>query len=302
MKIAISGASGLVGSAISRRRGELGDEIVPMKRDPEQASGGRGIFWSAELGLIDEAALEGFDAVIHLAGENIAGGPWTETRRAEIRDSRVRGTWLLAGALSHVARPPKVLLVASAVGYYGDRGDEELTEESSAGMGYLAEVCAEWECAAKLAREAGIRVVHLRLGAVLAKSGGMLPRLLPVFRAGLGGKAGSGRQFISWIALPDLVRAVDFLLANDDVAGPVNVTSPEPVRNAEFASVLGRVLHRPSVVTVPAGVLKLTTGQLAQEVILASARALPERLLSHGFTFEYPGLEAALRHVLGAKE
>jgi len=298
MKIAISGASGLVGAALSEHRKKLGDVIVPMVRDPQSASGGKGIFWSAELGIIDETAFEDIDVVIHLAGEGIASGPWTEARKAAIRDSRARGTWLVSGALSHARKKPKVLLVASAVGYYGDRGDDILTEESVQGDGFLAEVCRDWECASQLAREAGIRVVHMRFGIILDKEKGMLPRLLPIFRTGLGGRAGSGKQYMSWIAISDLVRGVDFLLDHDELSGPVNFTAPNPVRNAEFSSVLGKVLHRPSVVAVPAPILKLTTGQMADEMILASTRALPARLSAAGFEFRYPEVEGALRHLL----
>jgi uncharacterized protein len=298
MNIAISGASGLVGGAILKHRAALGDEIHTMKRDPEGGRGAKNIFWNAEVGAIDENAFEGLDAVIHLAGENIAGGPWTETRKEEIRYSRVRGTWLVAGALSHLKKPPRVLLVASAVGYYGDRGDEILTEESESGDGFLAEVCREWECATELALAAGIRVVHLRFGVILDREKGMLPRLLPLFRTGLGGRAGRGRQFMSWIAISDLVKAIDFLLEREDLAGPVNMCAPNPVRNSEFASTLGRVLHRPSVVSVPAPLLKLATGKMAEEMILASARAVPARLTASGFQFDYPELEPALRHLL----
>lgn len=298
MKFAISGVSGLIGGALARHRSHLGDTIVPMVREPGAANGGRGIFWSAELGLIDEVGFEGVDAVIHLAGENIAGGPWTEDRKQDIRDSRVRGTWLVGGAISHLKEKPKVLLVASAVGYYGNRGDEVLTEESGPGRGFLAEVCQEVECATELAEEAGIRVVHLRFGAVLDREKGMLPRLLRFFRAGLGGRAGAGQQFVSWVALPDLVRAVDFIIEHEEIRGAVNVTSPNPVRNAEFASSLARILRRPAVMAVPASVLKLTTGPLAEELILASARAIPARLSAAGFTFENPELEGAVRRIL----
>lgn len=299
MRIAISGASGLVGRAVAGHREARGDEILRMVRDPQAAGGGKGIFWSADLGLIDETAFEGVDAVIHLAGEGVASGPWTEARKEAIRDSRVRGTWLVAGALSHARRKPKVLLIASAVSCYGDRGDEVLTEESGPGIGFLAEVCREWECAADLAREAGIRVVHIRLGVVLDRAGGMLARLLPIFRAGLGGRAGNGQQFISWIALADVVRAVDFLLEKEEISGGVNVTAPNPVRNTDFAATLARILKRPSAVAVPAPVLKITTGQMAEEMILASSRVLPARLTGAGFSFQFPDLEPALRHVLG---
>ncbi len=301
MKIAISGASGLIGKAVADHRLALGDAIVAMKRDPNGTRGGNGIFWSPDLGLVDEVGLEGADAVIHLAGENIAG-PWTERRKEMIRESRVRGTLLVAGALSHLRHRPRVLLVASAVGIYGDQGDEVLTEDSAAGEGFLPEVCQEWEAAAEMAREAGIRVVHLRFGVVLARGNGLLGRLVPIFRSGLGGRAGSGRQFISWVALPDLVRAVDFCLENEGISGAVNVTSPNPVRNSEFAAVLAKVLRRPASVTVPASVLKLAMGQMAQEMILASARAVPERLEAGGFVFRYSELEVALRRVFAEAE
>lgn len=298
MKIAISGASGLIGSALSARRASLGDRVVPMKRNPDQAREEKGIYWNPDLGLVDEAACEGADVVVHLAGENLAAGWWTEARKASIRESRVRGTWLVSKALAHLKRRPRLLLVASAVGIYGDRGSEVLTEDSPAGEGFLSAVSQEWEAAAEPAREAGIRVVHLRFGIVLARHGGMLGRLLPLFRAGLGGRAGDGKQVISWVALEDVVRVVDFLVEEETLSGPVNVAAPNPVTNAEFSSTLARVLKRPAVLAVPAPILRLTMGQMAEEMVLISARALPRRLTETGFSFAQPELEPALRKIL----
>jgi uncharacterized protein (TIGR01777 family) len=242
--------------------------------------------------------LEGFDAVVHLAGESIAEGRWTEAKRGRIRDSRVQGTRVLADTLARLIHPPKVFLCASAVGFYGSRGDEELDEESPAGSGFLSDVCREWESACRPAVEAGIRVVNLRLGMVLSTRGGALAKMLPIFRLGLGGRLASGRQYVSWITLDDVVEAIQFVMATDSLEGPVNAVAPGAVTNREFTRVLGRVLRRPAILPAPAFALRCVLGQMAQELLLASTRALPRRLLEAGFAFRDPDLEGALGRVV----
>ncbi len=247
---------------------------------------------------MDDVALEGIGAVVHLAGEPIASGWWTRAKKREIRRSRVEGTRLLAEALAGLRSKPEVLVSASAVGYYGDRGDERLSEESSAGRGFLAEVAREWEAAAEPARRAGIRVVTLRNGIVLAGGGGMLGRLLVPFELGLGGVVGKGDQWVSWIAMEDLLRVVERSLEQGALSGPVNAVAPEPVRNRELAKTLGKVLRRPVIIPLPAAALKLLLGEMAKETLLASTRALPDRLGGTGFDFRHPTLEGALRSEL----
>ena len=293
--IAITGASGLIGSALSRALLRDGYEVHPLVRTPHGAPGE--IPWDPAAGQIDGAALEGFDAVIHLAGENI-GQRWTPAVRERILESRVQGTQLLAGALASLRHPPEVLVSASAVGYYGDCGDQPLDESAPAGDDFLAEVTQAWEAAAKPAADAGIRVVHPRSGMVLSPHGGALARMLPPFRFGVGGRMGHGRQWTSWIALDDEIAAIRFLVDTPTLAGPVNVTSPRPVTNAEFTRVLGRVLGRPTLFTVPAAALRLAFGEMADRTILASQRARPARLLDAGFHFRHPRLEDGLRALL----
>jgi hypothetical protein len=240
--------------------------------------------------------------VVHLAGENIAAGRWTPARKEAIRRSRVDGTRLLAGALARLDRKPRVLVSASAVGFYGDRGDEPLTEASAPGSGFLAEVCLAWEAATAPARDAGVRVVTPRLGMVLARDGGALAKMLPPFRLGLGGVIGSGRQWVSWIALPDLVAALRHLLARDDLAGPINAVAPEPITNREFTKTLGRVLRRPTLFPLPASLVRLLLGEMGEAALLGSTRALPAGLQASGFRFSTPELEGALKAVLGQGE
>lgn len=254
------------------------------------------IAWDPVGGRIDASAIEGIDGVIHLAGENIAAGRWTAARKARIRDSRVRGTRLIAGTLARLSRKPQFLISASAIGYYGSRGDEILVEDSAAGTGFLAGVCREWETATLPARDAGIRVAYLRTGVVLSSTGGALTRLLPIFRLGLGGQLGSGRQFMSWIALDDVVAAIAHVLTQD-VRGPVNLTAPDPVTNREFTATLGRLLRRPTPFPVPAAILRIALGEMADE-LLGSQRAHPARLLDTGYAFRHPELEQGLRQAL----
>jgi len=302
MKILISGSSGLIGSALVERRRDAPSppphEVLRLVRR-EVRPGAAEISWDPAADRLDPAALEGLDAVVHLAGEKIVQR-WTTKNKTRILRSRVEPTRLLSGTLARLAAPPKVLLSASAIGYYGDRGDEELDEESPPGEGFLAGVCREWEAATEAATAGGIRVLRLRIGAVLDRHGGALARMLPLFRLGLGGRLGSGRQQFSWITLDDLVAAIEFLLQAGLPAGPVNLVAPQPVTNRQFAAALGRVLHRPAILPAPGFALRLVLGQLADEVLLSSARVLPRRLLAAGFSFCDAELGAALRRLLEA--
>lgn len=296
MNVLISGSTGLLGSALIPFLTGGGHEIRRLVRStPKDKSE---IQWDTHSGVRDPAALEGIDAVVHLAGESIARR-WTAERKRRIRDSRVEGTRRLCEALAALRNPPKVLVAGSAIGYYGHRGDEILTEESLPGEGFLAEVCQAWEAATAPAKDRGLRVVNLRTGVVLSPKGGALAKTLPLFRFGLGGKIGSGRQYWSWIALDDEIGAIHHCLMNDQLSGPVNATAPHPVTNAEFTQTLGRVLHRPTVFPAPAFTLKTVLGEMADEMLLASARVLPRRLQESGYEFRYPTLDAALRHLLG---
>ena len=296
MRILISGASGLIGSAIRPalagaghsssalvRRSPLGDEV---QWDPAQP--------------LDPQKLDGFDAIVHLAGKNISGR-WSEKFKREVRESRVLGTQTLATAAAESFRRtglPRAFVAASATGYYGNRGDEELTEDSKPGSGFLAEVCAEWEAAASPAAEAGIRVVNLRIGVVLAKHGGALQAMLPAFRLGLGGPVGDGRQYMSWITLDDVVGAFLFALDNDRLRGPVNAVAPQPVRNAEFVRALGQALHRPAFFPLPAFVVRTLFGEMGEALLLGSARVEPAKLKTAGYEFRHPDLPGALRETL----
>lgn len=297
MHVAISGASGLVGTALSRLLTHKGHRLTRLVRRPPADDDEA--LWNTRDGLADAAALEGVDGVVHLAGENIAGGRWTESRKREIRRSRVEGTALLAEDLADLAEGPRVLVCASAIGYYGDRGTRVVDEDAGAGDGFLADVCQGWEAAADPAREAGIRVVHTRFGIILSPEGGALRKMLLPFKLGLGGRLGSGDQYWSWIALDDTVRAIEHVLADERAVGPVNVVSPDPVTNAEFTRTLGRVLSRPTVFPLPAFAARLALGEMADEMLLASQRVRPSVLQAGGFAWELPELEPALAHLLG---
>lgn len=297
MNILITGSSGLIGSSLVPLLLAEGHRVVRLVRSPVQA-GQAAFYWDPDAGEIDQAALQGLDAVIHLAGENIARGRWTRTRKARIRDSRVRGTRLLSEALARLEEPPRVLVSASAVGYYGDRGEELLDEGSTPGAGFLAETCQAWEAATEAAERRGIRVVHLRFGVVLSAVGGALPRMLVPFRWGLGGVIGSGKQHMSWIALDDAARALLHPVKTDALRGPVNGVAPAPVTNLAFTKTVGKVLRRPTFLPMPAFALRWTLGQMADELLLSSKRVVPQRLLSTGFQFQFPQLEGALRHLL----
>lgn len=296
MKILVSGATGFIGSALVPALRQDGNEVHQMIRLDRVAHSGD-VVWKPMQGFIQHRRLDRLDAVIHLAGENIFGR-WTQHKQQEIRDSRVASTQFLAHCLAELNCPPKVFLCASAIGYYGSRGEELLTEQSPPGEGFLAEVCRQWETACEAARQAGIRTVNLRFGAVLGKDGGAMGQMLPIFRKGLGGPIGDGRQWMSWISIQDLIGAVRFCMENESITGPVNITAPEPVQNKEFTKTLGHVLHRPAVMHVPKLALRLKFGQLADDVLLASARVIPEKLTATGFQFSCPTLEVALTDLL----
>jgi uncharacterized protein (TIGR01777 family) len=296
MNILVTGASGLIGSGLLPFLGNMGHEVTRLVRSPPRP-GERAIRWDPAAGSIEESGLAGMEAVVHLAGENIAER-WTAEKKAKIRDSRVNGTRLLCEALARMDTPPKVLVSASAIGYYGDRGGEMLTEESPSGQGFLAEVCRAWEASTAPAQQKGIRVVPLRFGIVLSEAGGALAKILPPFRMGMGGILGSGRQYMSWIALDDAVGAIHHAIVTESLQGPANAASPESVTNQEFTKTLGKVLGRPTVVPLPAFAARLMFGEMADELLLASARVQPVKLAASGYTFRYPDLEAALRHLL----
>jgi hypothetical protein len=301
MRVAVSGSTGLVGSEVVAVLSAAGDEVVRLVRRVP-APGEKAVRWDPVKGEIDAAGLEGLDAVVHLAGENVGAGRWTAARKAAIRDSRVNGTRLLCDALAGLARPPKTLVCASAVGYYGDRGEEPLTEESPPGTGFLAGVCREWEAASAPAARKGIRVVALRIGMVLSPKGGALARMLPPFRAGLGGVIGGGRQYVGWIALDDLPGIILHALQCGDLSGPVNAVAPRPVTSREFTEALGKALSRPTPLPVPAFVLRIAVGrEMADALLLASARVIPKRLLDTGYAFRSPELETTLRRLVERK-
>ena len=298
MRILITGSSGLIGSALVAHLTDQGHQIVRLARRAV-APGEDVAVWDPAAGKLELSALEQTDAVVHLAGENIGASRWTSERKRRIRESRVRSTRLLSESLAQLAVPPSVLVSASAVGFYGSRGDEVLTEESPAGSGFLSDVCKEWEAAAEPARQKGIRVVNLRTGMVLSSKGGALQAMLPPFKAGVGGKLGDGRQFVSWIAIDDLIRAISHIIATESLSGPVNAVSPNPVRNIKMTKALGRVLRRPTILSVPAFALRLALGEMADGLLLSSQRVEPRRLLDTGFTFQFSDFETSLRHLLG---
>jgi uncharacterized protein (TIGR01777 family) len=306
LRIAITGATGLIGSALTRALSRSGHEIVIVTRRPaaagrtlEGAGAARVVVWNPARGVVDAAGLEACDVVVHLAAESIAG-LWTRGKRDRIRDSRVRGTELLAGTLARLSRPPRAFLSASATGYYGARPpDTPIDEDAPPGSGFLAETAVAWEAATRAAEAAGIRTVRMRIGVVLTAAGGLLGALLPLFRLGLGGRLGDGSQVMSWISLDDVVGAVRHIIDAPELSGPVNLVAPEAVSNAEFTRTLGRLLRRPTPFAVPAPVLRLLPGGMGQEIMLAGARVVPRRLEETGFRFAHPDLEGALRHALG---
>jgi uncharacterized protein (TIGR01777 family) len=287
----------LVGSALVPALTKDGHEVWNLvRRTPKE--GAREILWNPLKGIDDVSGLEGAGAVVHLAGENIAEGRWTDEKKARIRESRVVGTRVLSEALAKLESPPKSFLCASAIGFYGDRGEEILTEESAPGEGFLPDVCREWEAAARPAVERGMRVVYLRFGVILSAEGGALDKMLTPFKMGVGGKIGSGEQYMSWITLDDVIGVIKHALTNESLSGPVNVVAPEPVTNLQFTKAIGRVLSRPTIFTVPAFAARLAFGEMADAALLASERVEPVRLKKSGYVFQHPELEGALRHLL----
>ncbi|MGC5566133.1 TIGR01777 family oxidoreductase [Streptomyces sp. FR-108] len=291
-RIAVAGASGLIGTALVRSLTADGHEVVRLVRRTPRTDDE--VEWDPERGYVDAVGLTGCDAVVNLAGAGIADRRWSDAYKRTIRDSRLLGTAALAEAAASLDRPPRVFLNGSAIGFYGDTGTRAVDESAPPGDGFLPSLCVEWEEAAAPAREAGVRTVFARTGLVVAPEGGAWGRLFPLFRAGLGGKMGDGRQYWSYIALHDHVAALRFLIDSDSLSGPFNLTAPEPLTNAEITAAMGRVLHRPTLFQVPAPVLKAVLGEMAQEV-LGSQRVRPARLLESGFTFAFPGIEEAVR-------
>jgi uncharacterized protein (TIGR01777 family) len=294
MKVLVTGASGLIGGALCAALASDGHQVVRLVRRPPQ--GTAEAQWDPLA--VNPAPFEGGDAVVHLAGENIAGGRWSAARKSRIVNSRVQGTETLATSLARTNQRPKVLVSASAIGYYGSRGDEVLTEASAAGAGFLAETCRQWEAATQPAVAAGIRVVLVRTGLVLSPRGGALAKMLTPFRLGVGGRVGTGRQWWSWISLEDEVDLMLHALTNASLRGPVNAAAPNPVTNAEFTRILGRVLRRPTLFPVPAFAVRLMFGEMGEELLLASQRVQPAAALASGFRFAYADLEGALRSLL----
>jgi uncharacterized protein len=297
MKILISGASGFVGAALTKTFRAEGHTVAHFVR-PGSAVLLGDIAWDPATANVDVAAMEGADAVIHLSGANVGEGRWTAARKAILRSSRVDSTRLLVDALSRLRQKPRVFLCASAIGYYGHRGDEILTEESERGIGFLPLLARDWEEEASRAEMSGIRTVRMRFGVILSADGGALPRMIVPFKLGVGGKLGSGKQWMSWIALKDLVGIIRAMIADERFRGPVNVVTPNPLRNAEFTVVLARELHRRAIFPAPAFALRLALGEMADALLLASQRVRPERLVAAGYAFRYADLEAALGAIL----
>jgi uncharacterized protein (TIGR01777 family) len=300
MHVAITGASGLIGTALARSLRADGHGVRPLVRRPSDDPAA--VPWDPAAGTIDTERLAGVDAVVHLAGAGIGDKRWNPARKRELLESRTRGTALVARTLAALDQPPAVLLSASAIGYYGDRGDEVVTELSPAGDDFLAGLVQQWEAGARPATDAGIRTVNMRTGVVLAGHGGILPRMALPFRLFVGGRLGSGRQWMSWVSLDDVVGAVRFLIDRTDLAGPVNVTSPEPVTNREMAAALGRALHRPAAVPVPAFAPRLALGrEMADSLLFASQRVRPGVLIDAGYPFVHPQLDGALAAAFGTR-
>lgn len=296
MKVLITGASGLIGTALQSSLRAKGHKLLLATRDEPKDE--EHIQWDAEKGFTDPEKLEGVDAVVHLAGEPIAGLRWTDDKKKAIRDSRVDGTRSVIEAISKLDEPPKVLVAASAIGYYGERGDDELTERSAAGTGFLPEVCKEWEAESRRAEDAGIRTVLLRTGLVLSKDGGALGTMLLPFRMGVGGVVGSGKQWMSWISLDDHIAAIEFAVENENLRGAVNSVSPNPVTNEEFTKTMGDVLYRPTFIPLPEFAVSMLMGEMGDALLLTSTKVIPKRLDDAGFEFKFPELKAALEHAV----
>lgn len=298
MNILISGSTGMIGTALIEALKKQNHRVTRLVRSPQQSSE-PAVQWNPASGTLNAKDVEGFDAVVHLAGESIAASRWTEAQKARIRDSRVQGTALLSATLAKLAKPPKALVCASAIGYYGNRGDEILREDSQIGTGFLAEVCQQWEDAADPAKQKGIRVVHLRIGVVMSPKGGALAKMLLPFKMGVGGIVGNGKQYWSWVSLDDVIGAFLYALQNEDLSGAVNAVAPRAVTNAEFTKTLGKVLSRPTIFPLPGFAARLVLGEMADDLLLSSARIEPARLLASGYQFKHPDLEGALRELLG---
>lgn len=300
MKIAVTGSHGLIGEALCKHLSGQGHIVARIIRASNSASGD--IHWNPADGSIESDKLNGVDAVIHLAGENIASHRWTAEQKQKIKESRIRGTKLLADTICGLEKKPEVVVSGSAIGFYGDRGSETLTESSNVGSGFLADVCREWEEAIAPVAAAGVRVVNARTGVVLSTKAGALNKMLPIFQLGGGGNIGDGRQYMSWISLDDEIKALEFALTHSSVSGPINLVAPNPVTNAEFTAVLGSVLHRPAFVPLPAFAAKIILGEMADELLLSSQKCQPTKLQSAGYQFEYPDLKEALSTTLQEKK
>ena len=295
LRIAVTGATGMLGSTLTPVLSAAGHRVIPVSRHVVPA----GIVWDPLNGMLNPSDLAGVDAVIHLAGESLAEGRWTADRKVLLRQSRTASTQLLASAMASLPQPPAVLICASAIGIYGNRGDDVLDETSAPGSGFLAALVRDWEASADPAREAGIRVVHARFGVILAREGGALAKMVTPFKLGLGGPFGDGQQWLSWVAMADVLGMISAALTLPELSGPINVTAPEPLRNRDFVAALGQELGRPAVVPIPAFALRLALGEMADEALLSSARVLPRRLEEARFVFRCPELKTALHQALG---
>jgi len=296
MRILITGANGLIGTALQRSFDEIGHELLLASR--KEAKDSQHIQWDVEKGFSEPERLEGVDAVVHLAGESVFGLSWSDAKKKAIRDSRVDGTRSVVEAISKLKARPNVLVAASAIGFYGDRGDEEMTESSAAGDTFLAEVSKEWESEARRAEDAGIRTVLLRTGIILSKDGGALGTMLLPFKLGIGGVVGSGKQWMSWISIDDHIRVINYAIEYENVRGAVNSVSPNPVTNGEFTKTLGEVLYRPTILPLPSFAVNMVFGEMGDALLLASTRVVPKRLEDAGFEFKYPELKTAIEHAV----
>jgi len=299
MRILMTGASGLMGTALAAELRATGETVNRFVRASADAAAGAGdVVWNPETGEMNLSAAEAADAVVNLAGASIGGGRWTAKRKALLRSSRVDLTNHLVAALAQLKSPPKVFVSASAIGYYGDRGEESLTEASASGQDFLAQICRDWEAAAMRAEQSGMRTAIPRFGIILSKKGGALPPMLTPFKLGAGGRLGTGKQWMSWVALDDVVTAILLAITDPTMRGPINIVAPNPARNAEFTQVLARVLHRPAIFPAPAFALRFILGEMADALLLSSQRVLPEKLTQQRFQFQYADLESALRRAL----